>query len=141
MGTDPVCSFDRRAVGVNRRDLLGQLLDRSDCTCLALENNDENGSRGETNLSGYAVLRPGRQHWQLGPIVAETETAYAQLVSGAAKRCTESVVVDAPTDGGDDLLTQSGLTPERRLVRMAHAEPQPLLLNETVKAVAGLEWG
>ncbi|MFC6962652.1 GNAT family N-acetyltransferase [Halocatena marina] len=141
IGTDPVCSFDRRAVGVNRRDLLGQLLDRSDCTCLALENNDENGSRGETNLSGYAVLRPGRQHWQLGPIVAETETAYAQLVSGAAKRCTESVVVDAPTDGGDDLLTQSGLTPERRLVRMAHAEPQPLLLNETVKAVAGLEWG
>lgn len=138
--SDLACSFDRRAVGVNRGDLLRQLLERADCTCLALENSSRDG-RGESNLSGYAVLRPGRQHWQLGPIVSETETAYAQLVSRAAERCNESVVVDAPTDDNDELLTRSGLTADRRLVRMTHAKPQPLLLDETVKAVAGLEWG
>lgn len=133
--SDLVCSFDRCAVDVDRGELLDRLLALDGVTGLVYECEDD--------LYGYAVLRPGRQHWQLGPVVAETSAVYAQLLSAAAEELnSESVIVDSPMDDCDDeILSRSGLTPERRLSRMTHTEPRPLLLDENVKAIVGLEWG
>ena len=134
-GRTAVHDLDRRVCGVDRSDLLDCLL-------------AETGSVGvvrETDgiVRGYAVLRQGREHWQLGPVVADRREDAEHLLGAAAARLeTDTVIVDAVrTDDTDDLLSTAGLNVQRELARMYHEREELALWGDAVWAAAGFELG
>jgi len=132
---DAVTAYDRKAVGLDRTALLRHLAGEEGATGWV--------ARDAAAVRGYAFLRPGRQHFHLGPVVAEDPERFAELVSAAAlHRPGSSVLVDvlrSPSSSG--LLTASGLEVRRRLTRMTYGRPQPLLMGDRVRAATAFEWG
>lgn len=130
-----VFGLDADACGVDRSVLLSQLLSERDVTGFV------HGQGGD--VRGYAILRPGRERWQLGPVVAGTADVLEGLLAAAAVRLDgESVVVDVPTpESVSDALTRAGLSAQRRLERMAYPSAEPLLAGSDTVAAAGLELG
>ncbi|MWG33830.1 GNAT family N-acetyltransferase [Halomarina oriensis] len=131
--SDRIAAFDRRACGTDRRDLLARLLAEEGAVGLV---------RGQgSELNGYAVLRPGRERAQLGPLVATDRETCAALLSAAASRFG-ALIVDSLADGAmDGTFRGHGLRPERDLTRMVHGNPAEVLMGETVVAAAGFELG
>lgn len=126
------CALDERAVGVDRSDLIGHLVAEAGTTTLAVD-----GGRG-----GYAVVRPGREHDHLGPLVADSETAAESLVRAAAAVVDGSVLVDVlDVAFAESVLAPRGMAPQRHLTRMVAEEPTPLLVGDGVRAAAGFELG
>lgn len=133
-GVEPIASFDRMHVGVDRSALLEHVVTADGATALRLVRD------GRTR--GYAVVRPGRTRKQVGPIVAASSDAASALLSSVAERTDERVIVDALRgDRIESLLCQFGLDVQRRLHRMTEGEPRSVLGGEAVVAAAGFEWG
>ena len=129
---DAVCEFDRQAVGVDRSELIRHLLGEDATTTLVA---------GE-EVRGYAILRPGREHDHLGPLVASSRADAEALVVGAADVATGSVLVDVlDVEFAESVLEPLGLEPQRHLTRMAADDPDPLLVGADVRAAAGFELG
>jgi GNAT superfamily N-acetyltransferase len=130
-----VATFDANACGTDRTALLERLLSEPGTAGVV--------SREGGEPDGYAILRPGRQHWQLGPIVADDADVLASLLDGAAARLEgDDVIVDSLARGrAAELLVERGLDPQRHLTRMTSPETLPLLSGERVVAAAGLELG
>lgn len=92
---------------------------------------------------GYAVVRPGRTHHHLGPLVADDADAFEALVGAVARGLAGApVFVDVPRGGATDTaFADAGLRVERRLTRMTRARPTRVLSGPPVWAAAALEWG
>lgn len=129
---DAVRALDRRACGVDRGALLEHLLSSDGVTGLALGD----GPRG------YAVVRPGREHDHVGPVVAPSAAGVAALVAAAGGVVGGSVLIDVLAgDRVADRLELLGLAPRRRLTRMSYPDRERLLVGDDVAAAAGFELG
>lgn len=90
----------------------------------------------------YAILRPGRTHDHVGPVIAESRTDLAALLGAIADRADGSVLIDVLDPVGvGDLLQEMGLECQRELTRMAHRNSERLLAGPDVVAAAGFELG
>lgn len=96
-----------------------------------------------SQLRGYVILRPGRQFWHLGPLVADSQAHFEALLRAAAvtlKR--ESVLADCLIDHDrSKALQDNGLTPQRRLMRMALEGDLSGFDSSKSFLAAGFEWG
>lgn len=131
---EEIASFDRLHSGVDRRALLEHFVDARGATGLRREH--------DGSVRGYAIIRPGRTHEHVGPLVAVDRSDAAALLEGIADRVDDTVIVDAlHRNRTESLLEQFGLDVQRRLHRMTHDEPRSILDGEAVDAAAGFEWG
>lgn len=129
-----IAPFDRRHTGVDRRALLEHLLDSEDVSGVYCEHDGE--------IRSYAIVRPGRTHPQIGPIVASEPEDVDALFAALARRLDGPVVVDAlRADRIETILGRFGLDVGRRLHRMTDDEPRSVLDGEGVVAATGFEWG
>jgi GNAT superfamily N-acetyltransferase len=129
-------ALDRRACGVDRGPLLRYLLQE--------EANRAWVVRGADGLQAFAVLRPGRQHAQLGPLVATSHAGIQELFDIVAQELAGgTVLMDAlRRESTAQALSARGLHRQRELTRM-HLRSLPVgaLHGEAVILASGLEWG
>jgi GNAT superfamily N-acetyltransferase len=128
-------ALDRRACAVDRAPLLRHLVgERGTSGWLA---------RAGGRPVGVACLRPGREHWQLGPLLAEDSAVLAAILNATAELlAAATVLVEAPRiEPVAALLAAAGLRVQRRFTRMTRPGRRPLLLGDSVAATAALEWG
>lgn len=127
--------FDAAVCGIDRSALLRHLLSSSDVTGLIRESSEV--------VRGYAIVRPGRTHWQIGPVVSMDRETAAELFAAAADHVgDDSVLVDAVADDATTALFQKfGLTVQRSLSRMIRHDERDILNAPHVIATAGFEWG
>lgn len=132
---EPVRSFDRERVGVNRSVLLQELLEEPDVSGYV--------ARESTAITGYAVVRPGRTDRQIGPVVARrAETVDSLLRAVAANFEREDVIVDTPDRVAVSAsLERVGLSRDRELVRMTYPRPEPALTTDAVYAFLDFAFG
>lgn len=130
-----VAAFDANACGTDRTALLERLLSESGTVGFV--------SSDDGTPDGYAVLRPGREYWQLGPIVATDVDGLDRLLDAAAARLEgDPILVDSLAEGqSGELLAGRGLKAQRHLTRMTSPEALTLLSGEAVVAAAGFELG
>jgi GNAT superfamily N-acetyltransferase len=129
-----VLSIDRRACGVDRERLLRRIAGEAE-------------SRVAMVADGYALVRPGRLAWHLGPVIADdlhqTAALVNQLIGDGRQPATADVIVDVV--GGspmESLLAQRGFAIARRLKRMRRpAGGGKLLWGDRVYAASGFELG
>ncbi|MCT9098048.1 GNAT family N-acetyltransferase [Haloarchaeobius sp. HME9146] len=124
--------LDEQACGVDRGDLLSRLL--SEEGTVAFQAADDRG---------YAIVRPGRTHWQVGPVIArDGQTLEALLEAVADSLPDRRVIVDVLGESGYATeLGRFGLTEHRHLTRMTHQASNPALMGDAVVAAAGFELG
>ena len=132
---DEVSAYDAKACGADRRRFLDLL--RSEPRVRGFV------SRREGDLRGYVLRRPGRDHWHVGPLVADdAATGRALLSAVASDLAGESAVADLFDGPEIERITRDhGLVQRRRLTRMTHGGARPLLMGDRVIAAAGFEWG
>ena len=132
---DEVAALDRESCGADRSELLLHLLHEAGVSGWA--------TRLDGRLLGYGFLRPGRERWHFGPVVAEETGVFAAILTAASRRLAGArVLFDAPRDPGvTGLLEKAGLAVQRRLTRMTFGRPQALLLGDRVGALTAFEWG
>lgn len=129
---------DREACGgVDREPLLRQLC-------------GESQTRVATTPDGsaFAILRPGRLAWHLGPVIApDARTAASlvdRLIGDASPSSTIDIIIDVIAGSPmESIIAQRGLVISRRLKRMRHPATSDgkLLWGRCVYAVAGFELG
>ncbi len=120
--------LDRAACGVDRAALLADLA--------------QHGGTVLRTGSAYAFLRPGREAWQLGPVVAGEEAELSALLyAAAAKTGGAPVLFDSLLPQSAPLLEAHGLRPLRHLKRMTRPAAPGSLYGPLVHAGAGFEWG
>jgi GNAT superfamily N-acetyltransferase len=127
--------LDRRACGVDRSGLLGHLAGEAGVRqWVALEGG---------GVVGLACLRPGREHWHLGPITCRDSSVLRTLLAAAAQHLGEAtVLVDAIRDEARAaVLAAAGLRVQRRLMRMTRPDRQGMLMGDQVAAATAFEWG
>jgi predicted N-acetyltransferase YhbS len=104
---------DRELFGADRGLLLKSLFERApECAWLLT---------GDTGVRGYAFGRPGRLHYQLGPVVADDAGIAQELISRCfSEQDGRSFLIDAPSIDQAWLawLTSSGFAEERSFERM-----------------------
>lgn len=132
-----VLALDQRACGVDRSNLLTQLYEQENVTTFLVSDSAEDENRG------YAIVRPGRNAVQAGPIVALDMETLSRLLKVTGKKLDNPrIVIDVL--GGDeatDILTDANLACQRKLTRMTYQTAREALLGEHVVAAAGLELG
>jgi GNAT superfamily N-acetyltransferase len=140
-GVEPVASFaevaslDRRACEVDRTPLLAHLAREPEVTGWV--------AREGARCVGFAWLRPGREHWHLGPVVCDDAVVLRRLLSGLAHQLDgRSVLVDVVRDEARSaVLAASGLRVQRRLTRMLRPQAPPMLMGPRIAAATSFEWG
>ncbi|WP_435361691.1 GNAT family N-acetyltransferase [Haloarchaeobius sp. DFWS5] len=132
---DSIYELDYATVGVDRSKLLGRLLSEVGTSAL--------GVRDDGSLRAYAILRPGREHPQLGPIVAPDPADLPRLLDGAAGVLTDPcLVVDSfPSPETTEVLERYGLQKRRELVRMSYETDERLLNGSAVHGAVDFAWG
>ena len=144
-----VRALDRQACGLDRGDLLEHLLSAEEVTGLVL-GEDSDPATGAGDLRGYAMVRPGREHAHVGPVITPTAEDAMVLLEAASEIAGESVIVDVlATEWPDSFLEDMGLERQRELTRMVDGEAMgdgkregtdPLVGNWVV-AATGFEFG
>lgn len=132
-----IISVDRRACDVDRSALLERLIGEEGTSALLVS--DE----GSGKTSGYAVLRPGREYAQIGPIIAMNGDEVAALVEAAADLTDAAGAIVDVLAGQQTKATlrTAGLERQRHLTRMTYGEPARTLNGDVVVAAAGFEFG
>lgn len=132
---DGVCEFDRRYVGVDRDSLLRTLITESDVRGYLVHESAE--------LAGYAIVRPGRTRWQIGPIVTARPNAIEPLLRAVSIDFEEcDVIVDTPDRTVITThLRKCGLSPARELVRMTYPRTESALATDSVHAFLDFAFG
>jgi GNAT superfamily N-acetyltransferase len=132
---DKIAALDRSVLGIDRGELLVRLCTEGTVTALAVSDG--------TALVGYAIVRPGRIHPQIGPILApDAATASALLNSAFDALDDTAVVIDAiSNERTATLFREHGLERQRELSRMLHESTEPLLTGEQVWAIVDFAWG
>jgi len=134
-GVAEAVEFDRQACGVDRGRLLEHLAgEPAVAGWVAVKNG---------RCAGLACLRPGREHWQLGPVVCEDEGVLRGLLGRAGEHLQgRSVLVDAVRDEPRGaVLAAFGLRVQRRLIRMTRPAARAMLMGTRVAAATSFEWG
>jgi GNAT superfamily N-acetyltransferase len=129
---------DRQACGgVDREPLLRQLCAESQTRVAPAP-----------DCGAFAILRPGRRSWHLGPVIARDAHAAALLVVGligdASSPSTTDIIVDVIAGSPmESILAQRGFAITRRLKRMRYpaASGGKLLWGPHVYAATGFELG
>ncbi|WP_436925616.1 GNAT family N-acetyltransferase [Halosimplex amylolyticum] len=132
---DSIFAFDRAQVGTDRTGLLRTLLAEPETVGVC--------SRGAGGVDGYAIARPGRTHWQVGPVVGTDASAVTPLVRGVSDLAgVRDVIVDAPNRRAiARQLEQAGLAKRRKLARMTVPEARPALLDDSVVGFVDFAFG
>lgn len=132
---DTVCELDRRYVGTDRSTLLRELVTEPTVRGYL--------SYGSTEPTGYAIVRPGRTHWQIGPIVTAQPGTIGPLLRAVSVDfggC--DVIVDTPDRAVVTThLRDRGLSRVRELVRMTYPEPESALATDSVHAFLDFAFG
>jgi len=133
--TPPLLQLDRGAFGVNRERMLQALAAQSE----AVLHRTPDGK-----LDGYGMLRPGRNAFYLGPIVATSDHAGEAIARALLHRARgQRVFWDAPdaTAGAVALAKELGFTQQRVLTRMHLGENNSPGTPGNVWALAAPEIG
>lgn len=132
---DTVCEFDRRHVDTNRCMLLRELIAEPEVRGFC--------SQTSSGIDGYAIVRPGRTHWQIGPLVTADPSVIDPLLRAVSAGLGGSkVIVDAPErDAITSRLEALGLSRKRELVRMTHPKREPALATESVRGFLDFAFG
>jgi GNAT superfamily N-acetyltransferase len=129
-------AFDRRVAGVDRSPLLRDLR-QGGAGLLALK--DASGG-----LVAYGFVRPGREAWQLGPVVASGESWIPELLRGLVRRLGEGAecLCDVP-DGAipPAFLRAVGMEASRHLQRMTLPLAAGTLCGPGICCATGFEMG
>ncbi|USZ72239.1 GNAT family N-acetyltransferase [Natronosalvus halobius] len=132
---DAVFEFDRHHVGVDRSTLLQELFAEPEVRGFY--------SQTSAGIEGYAIIRPGRTHWQIGPLVAAEPSVVDPLLRAvSADLPGEKVIVDSPERGATtSSLEALGLARERELVRMTYPDRESALATESVHGFLDFAFG
>ncbi len=132
---DDLCSFDRASTGTDRGELLRTLLNEPDVRGYHLN--------GPDGIEGYAIIRPGRTNWQIGPIVTTRSRGIGVLLDALSRTFAgRDVITDAPNR--EDIasrLSAVGLSRDRELLRMTYPEAKPALLTDSVQGFVDFAFG
>lgn len=130
---DALARLDAAACGVDRSALLLDLA-RSDATLFYRETGGA--------VTGYAILRPGRTAFHLGPVVAATPADFDALLNEAATLLSGATVLcDAIDPAAAASLQRHGLAPLRHLKRMTLPACADTLCGPGIRSATGFEWG
>jgi len=131
-----IVAFDRPRSGMQRSHVLAYLLQQAAEAAFV--------AAVEGDIAGYALGRPGRIAFQIGPVVADREDVAIALVSYALARLDGPAMIDVP-DAHADLrvwLDRHGAVRQRGFTRMTLGEPPDGLRSPAaVFALAGPELG
>jgi creatinine amidohydrolase/Fe(II)-dependent formamide hydrolase-like protein/ribosomal protein S18 acetylase RimI-like enzyme len=133
---DELISFDKNAFGVERGELLRQLISDTPELAFVARKNDA--------VIGFCLGRRGRNHTQIGPVVAiDSETALALVDAVSGKLAGESLAIDVLNDNEDFVykLRESGFSAQRTLIRMYRGPNDYPGETNGYFAVAGYEFG
>ncbi len=124
-----VLDLDRAATGLDRGALLKHLAGETDVQFFEAD-------------GGYALLRPGRVAFHLGPVIAPDAGSLSSLLDQVSASLEGSTVqADVPRSAERTAVYAAhGLTVQRRLMRMTWGETRPLLLNPEIAAAVAFEW-
>ncbi len=129
-------AYDAPVFGASRSFILGALWERA--PHLAYQ------ARRGGRLVGYCLGRPGSEHVQIGPVVAE-DAAAAQALLAAALNASGpvSVIADVPADHSAWIgyLTQMGFGTQRSFTRMSLSSGKPCRQPAGQFAIGGPEIG
>lgn len=131
-GLGDVLAFDRTTCGVDRGHLLEGILDDPESTGFVVR---------DGAVRGFAVLRPGREHFHLGPVVARSPRDCATLLDAAARHLDGTPVYVDVVEGAGSALERHDMSLQRELTRMTHGDATASLLSDEVMAITGFEWG
>jgi len=131
-----IVAFDRPRSGMQRSHVLAYLLQQATEGAFV--------AKVDGGVAGYALGRPGRIAFQIGPVVADREDVAIALVSDALARLDGPAMIDVP-DADADLrvwLDRHGAVRERGFTRMTLGPPPPGLAEPSrIFALAGPELG
>ena len=116
-----VYAFDRLAFGADRSAMLASLIADSPVAPLV-------AITPEGQLEGFALARPGRRAFYIGPVAARgPETALALLDGMLGRLAGEKVYLDFNTGFGlsSEVLADRGLVKQRDLTQMAFRPGEP----------------
>lgn len=132
---EEVLARDRELSGVDRDPLLRRLRGESLVSGWLIRRHGE--------LRGYAFLRPGREFWHLGPLVAEAAEDFICLLDEAAAALEgQPVFMDSfQTPVTNDLLSGRGMQVQRLLSRMFLGGSRSLLMGPEIRLATSFEWG
>ncbi|MCU0579354.1 MAG: GNAT family N-acetyltransferase [Desulfobacterota bacterium] len=129
--------FDRLAFGADRSNLLASLIADSPLTPLVALDAQE-------GLEGFALARPGRQAYYIGPLAARSSaTALALFDEMLGRLPGERIYLDFNATGGSgvEVLAERGLVKQRNLTQMALGPESPAGISPLLFGLAGPESG
>jgi len=132
-----VYAFDHLAFGADRSPILASLMEDPMVAPLV-------AMTPEGQLEGFALTRPGRQAFYIGPAAARgRETALALLDGMLVQLAGEKVFLDFNTTFGlgSEVLADRGLTKQRDLTQMAFGPESRAGLSKRIFGLAGPELG
>lgn len=131
-----VVRLDSTATGIDRSALLRYFL--------AEDGVGVYGARqpAVAGLAGYVVVRPGREAFHVGPLVATNVEVREALLAAASRHAAgRTVLLDAVREEErSSWLSASGLSVARTLQRMTRPA-RPVMAGPAVVAAAAFEWG
>jgi GNAT superfamily N-acetyltransferase len=132
-----VYTFDRLAFGADRSPILASLIEDSPVAPLI-------AITPKGQLEGFALARPGRRAFHIGPVVARGQgTALALLDGMLGQLAGEKVYLDFNTGFGfgSEVLVDRGLVKQRDLTQMAFGPESPAGISNRIFGLAGPEMG
>jgi GNAT superfamily N-acetyltransferase len=132
-----VYAFDHLTFGVDRSAMLASLITDSPVAPLV-------AMTLEGQLEGFALARPGRRAFYIGPVAARgRETALALLEGMLERMAGERVYLDINTGFGlsSEVLADRGLVKQRELTQMAFGPESPAGISRRIVGLAGPEMG
>ena len=130
-----VAAFDAPRSAMRRRHVLAYLVEQAPEQAFVAEA----GGR----IAGYALARPGRIAFQIGPVVADEEPVAVTLASAALASVNGPAILDVPDaqSGLRAYLDNTGAARQRGFMRMTLGEPPGLSDLSRIFALAGPELG
>lgn len=130
-----ILAYDAEVFGGDRADILRDLLARSGARARLVERNGR--------LAGFALGRPGRTAWHVGPVVADDAATARGLFGDALAGWEGKAMSDIASDQAElrSWLEASGFTEERPYSRMTQGRLDPFGDVRRLYAAAGPELG
>lgn len=130
-----LCAFDAAAFGANRSALLGRMRGRLPAAELIAERHGR--------VVGFSLGRDGRSASQIGPLVAEDDTAALALLAQALPAISGPIYIDLADAkmAVGRALSACGFTAQRPLTRMLLSRPRGFDDPARTFAVVGPEFG
>lgn len=125
-----LAELDRASCGEDRSRILADLADHGG-RLIRIED--------EGRTAAFAGIRPGRNAFHLGPVVARSEDAAQRILDAAARELGGRKVFADVFEAGGALFATRGLEPLRQLKRMTLPRERDCLCGDRVWCAAGFE--